>query len=436
VAERRGPGLAALAAYWLGLAVLWGGLSTIVIPELVSRTVDEAIRGTSLAVVAALQALVSILVQPVAGSASDQIVTRFGRRRPWMAIGVSIQVVFVAALAAAGDYLSIIVFVLLIEVCSNLAQGPYQGLLPDLVPPSRRGLASGILGAANMAGSILGAAVAGILVAQGSIAGATIMTAVAIWLGMAGTVIGVREPVPAAAERAAAARSRPRLGRIVRNTWKRDILRERGYLWLLASRLAFLMGAATLQPFMLFYLRDSLGLGSDAATAVAPVAAVVAFAAVLAAIPAGAMTARYGRIRIVEISGLVGMLGALLFAIAPSFEALFLIAIPFGVAIGAFMSADWALLADTVPEGQAGRYFGLSNTVTAVAALLAVLLAGPVADIVNATQPDPGLGYRAIWLLAAAEFLLAARWVRRVRAPGPPRAPEAVYQTHPRQSAL
>ena len=413
-ASPRARWLLALSAYWLGLAVLWGSLSTIVLPELVARHVDDAVKTSALALLAAAQALVSILVQPVAGAASDRIQTRWGRRRPWMAVAVTIQVVFVAALAAAGDYLSIVLVVLLIEVFSNLAQGPYQGLLPDLVPPSRRGLASGVLGAATMAGQIVGAAGAGVLVAAGEVAPAVLLAAAAIWLGMLGTVVGVRErPALPGRPGASAADGPPiRLRDIVRATFGRDLLDERGYLWLLASRLAFLMAAGTLQPFMLYYLRDSLGLGQGAAAAVAPIAAVVAFAAVIAAVPAGALTERHGRVRIVEVSGLVGMVGALLFAVAPSFEALFLVAVPFGVALGAFMAADWALLADTVPAGQAGRYFGLSNTVTAAAALLAVVLAGPLADLVNAAAP--GLGYRAIWVLAAVEFLVAARWVRRV----------------------
>jgi MFS family permease len=85
------------------------------------------------------------------------------------------------------------------------------------------------------------------------------------------------------------------------------------------------------------------------------------------------------------------------------------------MAIGIFLSADWALLVDLVPAGEAGRYLGLSNTVTAGSGLLSIAIAGPVADIVNGYRP--GDGYRAIFILAAAEFLIGAICIRHVHEP-------------------
>ena len=198
--------------------------------------------------------------------------------------------------------------------------------------------------------------------------------------------------------------------------WGRDLLDRRDFLWLLASRLAILMAAGSLQPFILFYLKDALSLGDSAGPLVAPIAATVALSAALAAIPGGTLTARYGRVRVVAASGVVGAVGAACFAIAPGYLALFPVAIPFGVALGAFLSADWALMTDLVPADQAGRYLGVSNTVTAGAALLAVALAGPVADLVN--RISFGAGYRAIFVLAAVEFAVGAWAVGHVPEPG------------------
>ena len=86
--------LARLLAYWLGLNVLWGSVTTIVLPRIVEQLVPPAIKTTALAVVVGLQALMSIVVQPIAGAASDRMVTPWGRRRPLIVVGV------VATLAA------------------------------------------------------------------------------------------------------------------------------------------------------------------------------------------------------------------------------------------------------------------------------------------------------------------------------------------------
>ncbi len=417
--------LGLLAAYWLGLSVLWGSLTTIVLPRLVERLAPGAVKTTALSAVAALQALVAILVQPVSGAASDRTATPWGRRRPYIVVGVAAQLVFLSLLAVAGSYPAIVVTILLVELASNVAQGPYQGLLPDLVPPGRRGLASGLLGGAQLVGQVVGVAVAGVLAAAGDTSTAIVFAGLAVAFGALATILGVDEPPSAggpgpSAEAVVRAILRPRgwvapMRTMLLEVWGRDVLERRDYLWLLASRLAILMATGTLQPFVYFYLEDSIGLGPQASAAVAPLAAVVALVAIASALPGGALTAHWGRVRTVFVSAVCGAIGALLFAVAPSYGALFPIAIPFGIALGVFLSADWALLVDIVPPEESGRYLGLSNTVTAGASVLAVAVGGPLADLVNGWST--GAGYRAVFVLAALEFVVGAWSVTRVPEP-------------------
>lgn len=423
--------LASLVAYWFGLNFLWAGFTTVILPRMIELAVSPAIKGTALAVVTGLQAVIGIVVQPVSGAASDRIVSPWGRRRPLMVAGVAIQVALLGVLVFAHSYLAVLVVVLLIETASNTAQGPYQGLLPDLIPAGRRGLASGLMGASQLGGSVIGVALAGVAVALGDLPLAIVIVALAVGLGMIATVVGVSE-----SQGVAATRKSPRpglremmrwLGRVpdwaralravVLEVWGREVLEHRDYVWLLVSRLAILMATGTLQPFVLYLLEDSLGMSpTQAAIAVAPLAGLVAFVALAAAIPGGAMTARWGRVNTIALSAAFGGVGSILFAVAPSYLSLFPIAIPFGMALGIFLSADWALMADIIPPEHAGRYMGLSNTVTAGSALLAVALGGPLADLINSWRF--GLGYRAIFVLAAVEFMIGAACIRRVHEPG------------------
>ncbi len=422
--------LSALTAYYLGLSVTWGSLTTIVLPALVQQIVPAAIKTSALSLIAALQAVVAIVVQPISGSASDRLVTPWGRRRPLMAVGVTFQLALLVVLAMSRSYLAILIVMLCIEVASNTAQGPYQGLLPDLVPHDRRGLASGFLGGAQMVGQVIGVAVAGVLAAMGHVEAAVIFTAASLGLGTVITLAGVDErsgragaahlprvrwAAPELRAVADVARWRHAVRAMVLEVWGRDVLEQRDYLWLLGSRLAILMATGTLQPFVFYYLEDSIGLGGRAGTLVAPLAGAVVLVALLAAIPGGAMTDRWGRVRAVSWSAVSGAVGAMAFAVAPSYLSLFVIAIPFGLAMGIFLSADWALLTDVAPPGESGRYLGLSNTVTAASAVLAVAVGGPLADLVNSVHF--GLGYRAVFVLAAVEFVIGAWAVTRVHEP-------------------
>ena len=423
--------LSVLTAYYFGLSVTWGSLTTIVLPRLVEQLVPAAIKTSALSLIAGLQAIVAIVVQPISGSASDRLVTPWGRRRPLMVVGVVAQLVLLIVLALSGSYWAILVVMLCIEVASNTAQGPYQGLLPDLVPRGRRGLASGFLGGAQMAGQVVGVAVAGVLVVAGHVALAVAFTAASLGLGTLITVAGVEERggrsgephLPGLRWHAAGmgrfldpSRWRRAVRTVVLEVWGGDVLEQRDYLWLLGSRLAILMATGTLQPFVYYYLEDSIGLGNQAGTLVAPLAGAVVLVALIAAVPGGAMTARWGRVRTVALSSVSGAVGAVAFAVAPSYLSLFAIAIPFGLAMGIFLSADWALLTDVAPPGEAGRYLGLSNTVTAASAVLAVAIGGPVADLINGMRF--GDGYRAVFVLAAVEFVIGAWAVTHVHEPG------------------
>ncbi|MGH2467343.1 MAG: MFS transporter, partial [Candidatus Limnocylindrales bacterium] len=156
-----------LTAYWLGLAFLWGALTTVILPRLVELAVPGSVKTTALALIAGLQAVIAIVVQPISGAASDRLTSRWGRRRPLLAGGVAIQLVCLVILAMATGYWAILGAMLLVEFWSDVAQGPYQGLLPDLVPAGERGLESGLMGGATLAGSVVGVAAAGLAVTAG-----------------------------------------------------------------------------------------------------------------------------------------------------------------------------------------------------------------------------------------------------------------------------
>jgi MFS family permease len=416
--------LGGLTAYWVGLSITWGSLTTIVLPRLVEQAVPAAVKTSAISLVAALQAMVSIVVQPLSGAASDHLVTPWGRRRPLLVVGVALQVVLLLMLATVHAYLAILAVILCAELASNVAQGPYQGLLPDLIPPGERGLGSGFLGAGNLAGEVVGVALSGLAIQAGAIPLAVVFCSISLAGGSLITILsvdetqgrsgrGVRHAVDWTRELLSPSRWALPIRRMVFEVWGRDVLEHRDYLWLLASRLLILMAAGTLQPFVYYYLEDAIGLGSNAGPMVAPLAGAVALVALVSAIPGGAMSGRWGGVRTVFVSAMCGAVGAALFSVAPNYVSLFVIAIPFGMALGVFLSADWALLTDVAPLDQAGRYLGLSNTVTAGAAVLAVAISGPLADLVNSYRY--GMGYRFVFVLAAIEFVIGAWCVTHVR---------------------
>jgi MFS family permease len=130
--------------FWLGLNIRNNALGAIFMPYLVDAFARPEIKNTSLSLMRTAGLIIAMLVQPAAGLLSDRSTLRFGRRRPYILIGVLLDLVFLAAIGLSWNYWALLVAVLLLQFSSNISHGPLQGLIPDLVPEAQRGLASGV----------------------------------------------------------------------------------------------------------------------------------------------------------------------------------------------------------------------------------------------------------------------------------------------------
>ena len=123
-----------LSIYWFGLTMIFTALDTVVLPERFKLFMPQDVVNLAVGLVSGLGALVAIVVQPMAGSISDYTISRWGRRKPYIVIGSSLDLLFLVGLASANVLVVIAAFYLLLQFSSNFAQGPFQGYVPDLVP--------------------------------------------------------------------------------------------------------------------------------------------------------------------------------------------------------------------------------------------------------------------------------------------------------------
>ncbi len=101
-------------------------------------------------------AIIGILIQPTVGYISDFTVSRWGRRKPYIVFGSLLDVVFLLGIANGNTVLSLAAFMLLLSVSTNIARGPFQGYVPDLVAEPQVGMASGMVGLMQVAGNVTG----------------------------------------------------------------------------------------------------------------------------------------------------------------------------------------------------------------------------------------------------------------------------------------
>jgi Na+/melibiose symporter-like transporter len=401
--------LVRISLYWLGLSSIFAGLSTIMAGRLeFTGLVNHDDAGRALFLVSISGAVIAMIVQPTVGSISDYTMTRWGRRKPYIFIGSLLDLVFLIGIASSDTLVSIAAFVALLQFSSNFAQGPFQGYVPDLVPGPQVGTASALVGLMQVLGVVsgytIGALAAGAhqyeigLIALGILEVATMLS----------VVIRVREgPAPKSRE------GRPWRS-IAAEAWGTDILRERSFVWLVASRLAILMGGSVLTSLAVFYLARTMGLNEqDSANVFIPLVALVALGTVSSVVPAARISDRVGRKRVIWASCAVSAVGLAIAAGAPSLPFAFAGALLYGISAGMFLAVDWALMTDIIPKASSGRYMGISNVATASASIFALALGGTLMDAVD-QWAGLGSGPRAAYALAVVFFVVGGLLLRPV----------------------
>jgi MFS family permease len=401
-----------ISAFWLGLTSIDAVVNAAVSSRLkFDHLADAGTEGTALAVIGVITFVFSVAVQPTIGSISDYATTRWGRRKPFIVFGAVFDALFLIGIASANSFLAIAAFATLLALSTNVARGPFQGYVPDLVPARQVGLASAIVGLMQVLGNVVGFALAAIANTQGNVGLAVIAVATIELVTMLSVVLRVPNGPPA----------KPREGRswssIAKETWGTDILREKSYLWLLASRLFILMGGASVLNFINLYLPDSHGLTQEetgSAFLVMLLAATIV--SLLSIVPASRLSDRYGRKPVIYVCTAIGAFGVGMIALAPSIPVATVGAAIFGASQGTFLAVDWALMTDIIPKAASGRYMGLSNVVTASSTTIVLIIGGPTIDIVNRAA-GIGVGDRLEFLLGVAYFAIGALALRPVHEP-------------------
>jgi MFS family permease len=397
-----------LSVYWLGIQAIWGGVGVFT-QERIPELVPAGQGGTYLALTGWLILPVVLLVQPTVGAISDYTISRWGRRKPYIAIGTVLDVIFLIGLATSQTYVSVLAFLALLQFSSNFAQGPFQGYVPDLVPAPQVGLASALIGAMQTIGFVVGNGIIAFAYTTGEYVLPLIFLGLVELATGIGTLVWVREGSAA----------KPRNGRswvsIGRSAWGLDILKERSFVFLVVSRLAFIAGINVLLGFYVLFLTRVFGFGdAEKAFWVPVIGIVVAIFTATATIPSGIISNRVGRKPLIYLAAAIGSIGLLISGLAPSPEILLVGATLIGIGSGTFLAVDWALMTDIIPKASSGRFMGISNLAVALAGPVAALAAGPIIDIVGGGAAQTGDGPRAAFLAGIAFFVLAAVFLRPV----------------------
>jgi len=400
-----------ISIFGFALSALWTSLGSIILPLRILDFVAEPQKNTYLGLLTFVGLVIAILVQPAAGAVSDRSNFKWGRRRPYILVGAIGAMLLLPGIGVSGSYAAIFIVYCLLQISCNVAQGPFQAFIPDLVPRGKRGLASGVLAIMGIVGAVAYLRLIGPFMDR-YFAGegdswlwlSLGVLAVILLVATLVTVLMVKEHPGSGGFRV------PLLPTLSK-TFKINVKAKNDFIWFLVSRLLIHMPLMILMTFGLYYLSDVIGMVTPA-RGMADFAIVAGIAMLAVAYPAGHLSDRVGRKPVVVFSGLLGALGIVVLFFSHSHSSALVAGGIIGISTGAFTSSNWALATDLVAQGEEAKYLGLTNLATAGGSALARLI-GPVIDFFNAYRPN--LGYSVMLLVCFICFFAGSMLVLRIR---------------------
>ena len=384
---------ARLCAFNLGLQLVWGAVLAVSLQGRATELnagADAAIR--AYAFVAPLGAGVATVVQFAFGFFSDRRRRVVGHRREFYFAGLVIVVPALFWFYLTPSWPQFVAAFITLQFGMNVAIAPYQAAIPDFVARARRGLAASWMSVYQSIGNAAGLLIAGFVHDLRLVALALAAPFALSWSVMYAYVRRL-EDVPD------------------ENSVK--ISPTRALLVLLFSRGFINVGFFTLLGFLLFYVRESLGIGGDA-TQTQTALLFLTFtlcAAGGAAIAARPTDGRDKRLVVTLSCGVVALALAIL-ATAHALPVAYAAAVLAGAAWGAFITADYALAAAVLPPGAMATSMGIWNVATTIPQVVAPIAALPL--VLHFDALAPGLGPRAAIVIALAEYLVGAALIWRL----------------------
>ncbi len=418
---------AMLSFYWFATNAQWSAILIILLPKQAEAIGGDANKGATVGIILGIGAFISMVAAPLLGAWSDRVRTRWGRRRPFLVVGTIFNAIGLIIMsfipASPGTFIPYTLAFCWIMIFNNVATAPYSALIPDVVPKDQRGTASGWMGLMTMLGMFVGGSV-GLFLDRIGFQGAYIALAIIMLMGMAGTVLTVKEPAP------------PEVEPFKFTAFFRGILepfKSADFSWVFWTRFLVVMGTFTVQEFLQYYMRDSVAGGADqfnyslfgkhlasqAHEANSYFMIALLGGAVMSAFAAGALSDKYGRKLMVYISGALQGLVAAVFIFSGNYTVALFMGLVFGLGYGAYQSVDWALASDVLPsEDDHAKDMGVWHIAMTMPQVLAPLIAGFLLDLFQKIGKDAGiptLGYTVIFGLAVVYFFFGTVMVRNIR---------------------
>ncbi|WP_405784293.1 MFS transporter [Streptomyces sp. NBC_01378] len=343
VAAPRPRLVAGMAAGQLGIFL---ALLTPILVSLqlkVQAIVPESDQVSSLGIITTTGSVAAMLANPFFGRLSDRTTGRYGRRRPWLALGMLGLFVGLLLIATASSVAVITLGFVIASASANAALAAFVATVADNVPEFKRGKISGLLGIMQNLAPTVGTWIAKYFTDQMLLL-FLVPSVIGILLVIGYMLVLPDKPLE---------RKPPREGfRAVLRTYWVSPKQHPDFAWTWLSRFLLTLANWMFTTFRLIYLQHEMRLSAAEATETLAVGVLLYGLVVMgASLTAGWLSDQVGRrkpfIAVAAVSFGVGML---ILSQADTIALFYCAEIVLGLGFGTYLGVDLALVIDVLPD--------------------------------------------------------------------------------------
>ena len=338
--------------------------------------------GTFIGAIMTIDNVFAVVFQPLFGALSDRTNTRFGRRMPFLLVGVPLAAIFCSLIPWSNSLFTLMLFIIIMNFSMSIYRAPTVALMPDVTPSPLRSKANGVINFMGGFAAVIAYGLGGLLYKVNT-GYPFYMASIVMMLALAILYTFIREPENIKAEEK-------------EKEIKKDVGKNRSLIFMLLAIFFWFTGFNAVETFFSLYGQHILGIEPGTSSIVLTS---FSLAFLVFAIPAGFVAGRLGRKRTI----LVGILGALAVFVPLIFIRNTLI-IPIILVTGGLFWAlininSYPMIVEMAPKGLTGAYTGYYYFFSSTAAIVSPILFGWIKDLVGS--------YKPLFVYASMGFVLA-----------------------------
>ncbi|ANN21402.1 MFS transporter [Amycolatopsis orientalis] len=401
--------VARVRAGWMSLLffaniALWLGIYApiqVLLPKQ-AEILDAADKEAVFSLVTGIGAVIALIANPAVGLLSDRTCSARGRRHPWTAAGAAVAAAGLLVLAFAPNIAVMVLGWCLVQAGLNGMLAMLVSAIADRVPVPQRAQVGGLVGIAQMLGTVLGAVVVVVMLEVAGLPLGYSVCAAIVLAGAAAFILrtpDARLPV----EFRPSVRTRD----VLANLWISP-RRHPDFAWAWGCHFMINLGNAFGTLYLLFFLKDAVHY-EDPDTGLLIMMGLYGAALIVGALIAGHFSDKSGRRKpYVLAASAVMAIAALVLVVWQNWTAALAASPLLGIGFGAYMAVALAMLTQVLPAAQdRAKDLGVINIANSLPQVVAPMLTAPILAYLG--------GYPSLFAASALSTILAAVLVTRVK---------------------